>query len=296
MKVQMYDLVVIGNPTFYNGRLNGPSIYTAATAAKLDIEQMAIVSAVDPKLKDPYIKGIDALDIPEYFIVETKDHSAREIQTPSFKNNEHFIGIPDKISIRDIPNEFLDAQVILLSPSLQEIHEEFVEWICNSTDALVYLDPQLRRLNSSGMLEFIREFSLTEKTQSYLDMIVPNQLESELITGESDPYLAAELIVEWASEACVITLGDEGSLVYDGTDFIKIPAFKTESVDTHGAGAVYLAAFASQSIAGTPLVDSCVYASCVASLKVENQYLDFPIDKSEIRRRTNEIASSVQSR
>ena len=67
-------------------------------------------------------------------------------------------------------------------------------------------------------------------------------------------------------------------------------------MDPIGAGAVYLAAFASQSIAGNSLIDCGVYASSVASLKVEHQDLDFTIDKTEISRRSEVIESSVESR
>jgi hypothetical protein len=292
----MYDLVVIGNPTIHNGRLTGPSIYSAATAAKIGFEQMAIVSSVGSKLTNKFMQGIDALGIPEYFIIDANGNDAKEIRNPTLDKELSVLGIPDRITIRSIPDEFLNSQVILLSPSLQEINAEFVEWICNSTDAQVFLDPQLRKLNSENRIEVLREFSVTEKTQSYLDIIKPNLLESELITGESDPFLAAELIVEWASETCIITLGEKGSLVYDGKDFSIIPSYQIDEVDPIGAGAVYLAAFASQSIAGNSLIDCGVYASSVASLKVEHQDLDFPIDKTEISRRSEVIESSVESR
>ncbi len=292
----MYDLVVIGNPTIHNGRLTGPSIYSAATAAKIGFEQLAIVSSLGPKLTAKFIQGIETLGIPEYFIIEANGTGAREIRNPTLDKELSVLGIPDKITIQSIPDEFLNTQIILLSPSLQEINAEFVEWICNSTDAQVFLDPQLRQLNSENRLEVIREFSVTEKTQSYLDVIKPNLLEAELITGESDPFLAAELIVEWASETCIITLGEQGSLVYDGNDFSIIPPYRTEEVDSVGAGAVYLAAFASQSITGNSLIDSGVYATSVSSLKVEHQGLDFLLDEIEIRRRSDVIANSVETR
>jgi len=292
----MYDIVVIGNPIFHNGRLTGPGIISAATIAKLGFEQTALISSIGSNMYEKLIHGIDAYGIPEYFVIEAADSSIKEIRNPSIKNQESILGVLNRISIRDIPKEFLNARVILLSPSLQEIDAEFIEWICNSTDAQVYLDPQLRILRSSGKLEFISDFSVAEKTQSYLDIIVPNQLESELLTGESDPFLAAELIVEWASDACVITLGEDGCLVYDGNDFSTIPSYQTNEVDSEGAGAVYAAAFVSQSIEGKTLIESAVYASAVASLKVEKFGLDFQIDKPEIRRRSEEIANSIETR
>ena len=296
VKKQMYDLVVIGNPTFHNDRLSGPSIYSAATAAKIGIEQMAIVSSVSTTLVDAFTRGVGELGIPEYFIVESKEKEGVEINNPSINHDTRIVGIPSKISIRSIPEEFLNSQVILLSPSLQEITPEFIEWLCSSTDTLVFLDPQLRKLNSIGRLEFIREFGVAEKTESYLDVIKSNQLESELLTGESDPYLAAELIVEWATEACIITFGKGGCLTYDGKDFNHIPAFPTEEVDPVGAGSVFLASYAAKSIDGMPIVDCGVYASSIASLKVESHGMDFSIRESEVNRRSSFISSAIKTR
>ncbi len=292
----MYDLVVIGNPTFNNGEVTGPSIFAAGTAAKIGFEQMAIVCSVGNELTDNFIRGIDALNIPEYYLIEAKDKDVVELRTPSFSRSMSIIVNPYTINIRDIPDEFLNTRSILLSPSLQELSAEFVEWICNSTEALVFLDPQLRKLNSEGRLELIRDFSVAEKTQSYLDVIKPNQLESELLTGESDIFLAAELIVEWASEICVITLGEKGSLVYDGNDFSIIPSYKTKEIDSTEAGSVYLAAFASKLIDECSLIDCGVYASSVASLKVESQAMNFVIDENKIRLRSEILADSVKYR
>jgi len=292
----MYEIVVIGNPTFINGQLSSPSVYAAATAAKIGLEQIAIVSSVGSSLTNKFIEGIDALDIPEYFVIEAKHKDAIEIHNPNLNRNVTTLVNPERINIRDIPDEFLNARAVLLSPSLQEIGSELVEWICNSTDALVFLDPQLRKLNSEGCLEVIRDFSVTEKTQSYLDVIKPNQLESELITGESDPFLAAELIVEWASEVCVITLGEKGSLIYNGKDFSFIPSYQSQVIDSSDVGAVYLGAFAAKLISEQPLIDCGVYATSVASLKVESDGMNFSMDKSKIRHRSDTIVRAVESR
>lgn len=292
----MYDIVVIGNPTIHNGILSGPCIYSAATVAKLGHEQMAIVSAVGNDFSEVFAQGVDALGIPEYFIVRSENRNAVRIQNPSVNHGTSILGIPNRINIGDIPDEFLKTRAVLLTPSLQEITAEFVEWICSSTDAQVLLDPQLRGLGSNGRLEIIREFSVMEKTQSYLDVIKSNQLESELITGESDPFLAAELIVEWASEICVITLGEEGSLVYDGKDFNRIPSYLTKVVDTTGAGSVYLSAFTSQLIDGKPLIDCSAYATSAASIKVENGGFNFDFDDTDLKRRYEEVVDSVTTR
>ena len=112
----MYDIVVIGNPTFTNGRLTGPSIYAAATAAKIGFEQMALVSSLGPTLTEKFIQQVDALDIPEYFIIEANNPGIVEFRNPSLTSDISVLGTPHKINIRNIPEEFLKTQAILLSP------------------------------------------------------------------------------------------------------------------------------------------------------------------------------------
>ncbi len=297
----MYDIVVIGNPTFLVTNdvlhLSGPSVFSAATAAKLRIEQLAIVGSLGSAMTREFVESLDALGIPEYFIVTDEEDSARRIKYVNEKKQLiEFIGIPHKIGIRSIPDEFLQAQAILLCPSLQEINSELIEWICNSSDSLVFLNPQLRTIDADGRLEFIKELNLMEKTHCFLEIIQSNEQESFLITGEADPFLAAELLVEWASEICIITMGERGSLIYDGNDFHIIPPFNTNSVDELGAGSVYLTGFVSQHLAGKTLSECGAYGSSLASVKVESNGFDFEFNQNEIKRRIDLISESIEIR
>lgn len=297
----MYDIVVIGNPTFLVTNdvlhLSGPSVFSAATAAKLRIEQLAIVGSLGSAMTREFVESLDALGIPEYFIVTDEEDSARRIKYVNEKKQLiEFIGIPHKIGIRSIPDEFLQARAILLCPSLQEINSELIEWICNSSDSLVFLNPQLRTIDADGRLEFIKELNLMEKTHCFLEIIQSNEQESFLITGEADPFLAAELLVEWASEICIITMGERGSLIYDGNDFHIIPPFNTNSVDELGAGSVYLTGFVSQHLAGKTLSECGAYGSSLASVKVEFNGFDFEINQNEIKRRIELISESIEIR
>ncbi len=297
----MYDIVVIGNPTFLVTNdvlhLSGPSVFSAATAAKLRIEQLAIVGSLGSAMTREFVESLDALGIPEYFIVTDEEDSARRIKYVNEKKQLiEFIGIPHKIGIRSIPDEFLQARAILLCPSLQEINSELIEWICNSSDSLVFLNPQLRTIGADGRLEFIKELNLMEKTHCFLEIIQSNEQESFLITGEADPFLAAELLVEWASEICIITMGERGSLIYDGNDFHIIPPFNTNSVDELGAGSVYLTGFVSQHLAGKTLSECGAYGSSLASVKVESNGFDFEFNQNEIKRRIDLISESIEIR
>ncbi|MFX1482669.1 MAG: carbohydrate kinase family protein [Promethearchaeota archaeon] len=295
----MYDIVTIGNPLFIHKDdrylLSGPSVYSATTATKLGIEQQALVSAVGSDMTNDFIQSLGTLGIPEYYIVEDKKprtvHHGVDNTAPI-----DLLMFPQKLGIRDIPEEFLRAQAILLSPSLQEIDSELIEWICNSSDALLVLDPQLHTIDAKGRLSVIEDLNLTEKTQCFLDIIQTNEKEALLITGESDPYVSAELLVEWAAEMCIVTMGEKGSLIYDGNDFLIIPPYSTNTNDEIGAGSIYLTGFVSQYISGKTLSECGAFGSSLASIKVENDRLDFQVKQNDILQRYEIISESIKIR
>jgi sugar/nucleoside kinase (ribokinase family) len=300
-KLLMYEIVVIGNPTFLLQselhRLSGPSVYSAATLAKLGSEQIAIVGSLSPSLREEFVSSVNTLGIPEYFIVSDDGESVRQIEaSEDTEPSVDFLGVPHPIGIRDIPDEFLRARAILLCPSLQEINSELIEWICNSSDSLIFMNPQLKSISSEGRLEYVKELNLMEKTHCFIDVLQPNEKEALLITGESDPYLAAELLVEWASEVCIVTLGERGSLIYDGSEYQIIPPYKTNSVDPYEAGSVYLSGFTSQHLKGKNLSECGAYASSLASMKIESNALDFDVNHEEISRRFELVSETVEIR
>jgi sugar/nucleoside kinase (ribokinase family) len=263
----------------------------------LGIEQLAIVGSLGKSLSKEFIHSVDALGIPEYYVIPDDEESACEIDASDGTNpSTGFLGIPHEIGIRDIPDEFLQARAILLCPSLQEVNSELMEWLCNSSDSLVFLNPQLQSISPEGKLEYIKELDLKEKTHCFIDILQPNEQEAQLITGESDPYLAAELLVEWTSEICVVTMGERGSLIYDGSEYLIIPPFVTNAVDSNEVESVYLSGFAVQHINGKNLSNCGSYASALSSIKVEHNGLDFQVDQKEITHRYDQVLESVEIR
>jgi ribokinase len=75
-----------------------------------------------------------------------------------------------------------------------------------------------------------------------VDLVVPNQGEALLLTGEADPVRAAEVLSAGGTWA-IVTLGGEGSVVArDGTVLGLAPARPVEAVDTTAAGDTFVGA------------------------------------------------------
>ncbi len=64
----------------------------------------------------------------------------------------------------------------------------------------------------------------------------------------------------------VITLGEKGSVGFDGEHFYEQPAFKIKAVDTTGAGDVYHGAYIYALLDGSDMAQCMRFASAVAAL------------------------------
>ncbi|MHC9533514.1 ribokinase [Dellaglioa sp. L3N] len=86
---------------------------------------------------------------------------------------------------------------------------------------------------------------------SLTDVIVPNETESEIITGikvedEESQIQAAKKMLELGVKIVVITLGSKGAFYYTSTGFGMVPAFKVKAVDTTAAGDTFIGAMISK--------------------------------------------------
>ncbi|MFW9887333.1 MAG: carbohydrate kinase family protein [Candidatus Thorarchaeota archaeon] len=296
----MYDIVVIGNPAYYENDsmvLASGAVYTAVTAAKLGMENVALVGAVGNELRSEATQVLDKHDI-EFFLTES-DETSRFRVALDLKGSKlaNLVGTRNEIRIRDIPDEFLRAKMILLSPVLREIHAEFIEWLHGSSDSIILLDPRFRRVSDDNRVRLMGNHRVAEEILGFIDVVKPNRLESKILTGEDDPFLAVEMLVESGSDLGIVTLSDEGSIAFDGKDFYHIPAYKISTANDIGAGDSYLSAFAAKMLEASPVAECGAFASAVASIVVESTAgIDFRLDRNVVQQRTEQLLEEITIR
>ena len=112
----------------------------------------------------------------------------------------------------------------------------------------------------------------TEKTEAlkYIDILKVNEHEMEVLTGLSDPHEAARRLHEWGVKEVLVTLGSMGSLIFNGTDFFRIPAYKpAQVVDATGCGDTYTIGYLYQRVSGTGIEEAGRFAAAMSTLKIE---------------------------
>ena len=126
--------------------------------------------------------------------------------------------------------------------------------------------PTALTLSDPNMVEFFGD-GLMEMAGDNLDLLFCNDAEAAMATKTDNVEQAAEALKKIARRFAV-TVGAEGSLIYDGEQMHKVPAPKVEVIDTNGAGDMYAGAFLYGLTHNLSFVDSAKLASRAASTMV----------------------------
>lgn len=115
--------------------------------------------------------------------------------------------------------------------------------------------------------------ALSEELLKDLFLITPNRSEASRISGievtdMESAHRAAKAIHEMDPKNVIITLGSDGSLVYDGSMFMRVEALKVEAVDTTAAGDTYNGVLASVIAEGKSLIEAVREANIAGAISV----------------------------
>ena len=77
----------------------------------------------------------------------------------------------------------------------------------------------------------------------YIDIMKLSDEETELLTDEADPELAAKRLNDSGISCVVVTLGKRGALVSVGGGSMIVPGYRNPAVDTTGAGDAFWGGF-----------------------------------------------------
>lgn len=127
--------------------------------------------------------------------------------------------------------------------------------------ALTFSDP--------SMVKYFRE-PMESVVGASVDLLFCNEEEAMLYTSTDNLQEAREALKKDAKRF-VITLGENGAMIYDGDTFIDIEPYKVQAIDTNGAGDLFAGAFLAGITNGRSYADAGKIAS-LASSKIVTQF------------------------
>jgi len=105
----------------------------------------------------------------------------------------------------------------------------------------------------------------------FVKIIKANDFEMEAVTGEKNIFTGARVLAEMGVKEVIITLGDQGSVIYTDGIFYSIPAYQPNAVtDATGCGDTYMAGYLYKRSLGVNVLESGKFGAAMATLKIEN--------------------------
>jgi len=290
----VYDLLCIGNPVYdeietpfikTQGRvLSGCSVNAALTARRLGLKKVALIGCAGGELLKKLRLELLSYGLDEVYVKEVPDTGGFKLVYSSDLRDRtlEVLGGFEKLSCSDIPLELLDARAILIGPVLREVDLELVEYVRKNSKAELFLDPQglVRQLSPDGKVTYVRDEDVLKEVVRLCDYVKPNEVEARVMTQLGAEEAVKEL-QRWGAKVSIVTLADQGSLLYNGERLYRVPAYKVRAVDPTGAGDVYAGAFIYSRLMGAGLLEAALFASAVASIKVEHIGPGFPASLEE---------------
>ena len=108
---------------------------------------------------------------------------------------------------------------------------------------------------------------------SLVDIISPNETETEILTGIEPKdivhiALAVKEFYRYGVKNVIITLGDRGAVVSQGQNITEIEPRKVKAVDTTAAGDTFVGAVCNRLEHGWDIAEACRFANCASSITI----------------------------
>jgi sugar/nucleoside kinase (ribokinase family) len=301
-----FDLVGIGNPVYdtiitpwnrTEGRvLSGCSTNACLAARKLGMNKVGLVGTVGSDYAERFEQDMKNYGIDAFIDKSGKETGGfRLVYDEKGNRTLDVLGVASKITTETFPDAFLNSKFFLIGPILGEVDVELVELIHSSSSGRIFLDPQglIRIIGNDRRIIHKCNWNEFAKIARLVDFIKPNEQESETITGETDHEIALRQLGKLGKGLPIVTLADRGSIVLEDNRIHSIPAFATQAVDPTGAGDVYGGSFITEYQRTGSIIESALYASAAASLKVEQVGPDFLLAEENVRKRKETLRDKV---
>jgi sugar/nucleoside kinase (ribokinase family) len=302
----MFDLVGIGNPVYdsiitpfsrTDGRvLSGCSTNGCLAAKRLGLDRVGLIGSIGSDYADRLRSDLHNYGLSASLDSANSDTGGFHLEYDHRGNRTlQVLGIAERISSRNIPDEFLDTKFFLIGPILGEVDLDLVRYIRTSSKAKLFLDPQglIRLVGEDGKIIHECDKNQFSKVLDLVDFVKPNEPESVTITGLNETVQALKRLRQMGTAFPIITLAERGSMFMLDNSVYRISAYQTTAIDPTGAGDVYGGSFIVEYLRTEDYVESALFASAASSMMVEQVGPDFKLQLNEVKRRKESIRAAL---
>lgn len=253
------DYLIVGHATRDvtpdgNFLAGGTVTYSGLTASRLGLRVAALTSA------DPTFHLFQ--DEPSIRV-----HCRPAKATTTFENiyahgvrRQCLRSVAEPLTWADLPAGWEQAPIVHLGPIAQEVDIAFIAALSRQ---LVGITPQgwLRRWDEKGVV-FPTPWAFPVDLLQAVDVVI---LSPEDVGGDRQQIDFFRQHVR----LCLLTIGQQGAIVYQGGSERRVPAYRAREVDPTGAGDVFAAAFMVRFYETGDALEAARFANAAASFVIE---------------------------
>lgn len=242
----------------------GTAFYFAHGLSGLDHSKFRLVTSLageDMKaVEDIRAKGIDVKVIPGEHTVffENKYGKNQNDRT------QRVLAKAEPFTVENLGD--VEAKVFHLGTLLaDDFSVDVIKYLSTKGEVSVDAQGYLREVRGQDVVAV--DWPDKKEALKYIDIIKANEKEMEVITGTSDPREAARRLHEWGAKEVLLTMGDQGSLIYADGEFIDIEAYATDDVvDATGCGDTYMTGYLYERGRGATRKEAGQFAAAMCTL------------------------------
>jgi sugar/nucleoside kinase (ribokinase family) len=251
--------------------------------------RMGLKTAVVTRLAQEDFHVVDALKELgiDVFARATPRSTCLRLEYPTSNVDERVIYVTSKAgSFTPAEVEPLQARAILIGASMRgEVGMDVIQEL-GKKDTLLAADVQsFIRVERDGIL-VPEPWPEKEQAMAHLDVLKTDAVEAELLTGQSDIKVAAQMIADMGPSEIVLTHRD-GLLVYADAQFHEAGFFPKKLIGRSGRGDTSVAAYMAKRLTASP-AEATIWAAAVVSLKMEAE--------GPFRREISEVEDLIRER
>lgn len=266
-KLPMPGETILGNE--FSVIPGGKGANQAVAAARAGADVVFVAKVGDDDLGQRAIIGYQAdnIDTSNITVDKTKPSGVALILVDEVSGQNSIVVAPgsnSSLSVKDIneiEQDIKSAQVLLVQLEIPIETVEHTLKIAKEAGVTTILNPAPAQ-------------ALSDKLLSYVDIITPNETETQLLidvdpSDDTKVEEAAQKLLDKVNETALITLGSKG-IYYASKNGSKgfIATTKVDAIDTTAAGDVFNGYFAAQMAMKKPFVEAVKMANKAATISV----------------------------
>lgn len=243
----------------------GKGANQAVAAAWLGADVAMVGRVGDDAFGDELLESLVAAQVDPWFVARDRKQASGVALIVVDDAGQNSIVVIPGANMALAPGEVVDAEPVIEDADVLLLQLEI------PLETVIVAAKLGREHGAKVVLNPAPARPVPEELLSLVDVLVPNERETELLTGLAVDDLAhgqeaARGLLATGVETVILTLGAQGALLAYGHETLHVPAFEVEVVDTTAAGDAFLGGFAVALAEGKDLAEAVRWGNAAGAL------------------------------